>query len=229
MNKAFKDIRAVVFDMAGTTIDEGDIVYQSVKNALRLFGFEFSLDQVTLEIGGMSKREGIEKLLNEYYPGRSSEILVAKIFNAFIHGLEERYTTDTSIVEMPGASALFTWLKSEGIKVALNTGYSRSTVDILVNRMNWSQKNLIDFTIASDEVERGRPEPFMINEITSVFEIEPANIAKVGDTISDINEGHNAGCAVVVGITSPKYDRDALLGIGATHTIEHLSELKALF
>lgn len=229
MKEEHKSIEAVVFDMAGTTIDEGDIVYHSVRNALQLFGFNFSLKHVMLEVGGMSKKEGIEKLLKAKYPNRCSESLIDKIFHAFIEGLEERYISDTSIIEMPGASDLFTWLQSEGIKVALNTGYSRSTVDILMERMCWTKGELIDFSVASDEVEKGRPEPFMLNKITSEFQIAPSNIAKVGDTISDIKEGHNAGCSMVVGITSSKYDREALLQLGATHTIEQLSELKDLF
>lgn len=229
MIKQFKNIKAVVFDMAGTTIDEGNVVYQSVLNALQLFGFEFSLEQVMLEVGGMSKREGIEKLLADYYPDRHDDKLIAKIFNAFMDGLEERYRTDASIVEMSGASDLFAWLKSEGIKVALNTGYSRSTVDILMNKMCWRKRGLIDFSVASDEVEKGRPQPLMIQEIVSEFHIAPANVVKVGDTLSDIKEGHNAGCAAVVGITSSKYDKEMLHSLGATHTIENLSELKAFF
>lgn len=224
-----KDIKAVVFDIAGTTIEEGDIVYQSVRNALQLFGFEYPLETVIRQVGGMSKREGIIKLVKAGNPDRYNEKLIAKIFHSFITGLEERYLADQSISEKDGATDLFQWLQSEGIKVALNTGYSRSTVDILLHRMQWEDQNLIDTVITSDEVEKGRPEPYMINEIANELQLGPDSMAKVGDTLIDIQEGHNAGCPVVVGITSGKYDQDALLSGGATHAIDQLAELKTLF
>ena len=223
-----KNIKAVVFDMAGTTIDEGNIVYQSVRNALQLFGFDFSLDKIMKEIGGMSKKEGILLLVKTNYPDRYSEALVEKIFNCFMLGLEERYVGDRALTEMEGATDLFIWLKSEGIKVALNTGYSRSTVDILMERMRWEGQKLIDIVITSDEVEKGRPEPNMINKIANKFQIEPAYMAKVGDTLVDIQEGINSGCSIVVGITSSKYDKETLLDNGASHVIDKLAELKEL-
>ncbi|MEM0938710.1 MAG: HAD hydrolase-like protein [Bacteroidota bacterium] len=223
-----KNIKAVVFDIAGTTINEGDIVYQSVRNALQLFGFDFPLQKVIMEVGGMSKKEGITKLIMENYPDRHSKKLLDKIFHCFIEGLEERYLGDPSITEMEGATDLFQWLKSKDIMVALNTGYSRSTADILMERMQWKKHMLIDTIITSDEVEKGRPEPNMINEIANEFQLLPASMAKVGDTLVDIQEGHNAGCSVIVGITSSKYDKEALLNIGATHAIDQLAELKEL-
>lgn len=229
MNKEQRKIQAVVFDMAGTTIDEGNLVYQSVQHAMKLFGFAFTLDKIMVEIGGMSKREGIEQLLKANFPNRCNKLLVDKIFDAFRNGLEERYISDTSIKEMAGASDLFRWLRSKNIRIALNTGYFRSTVDILIERMGWATENLIDFSVASDEVEKGRPEPNMLNKISSEFQVAPTHIAKVGDTISDINEGHNAGCAMVIGITSTKYSQEDLRQLGATHTISRLVELKELF
>ena len=224
-NVKSKGIKAVVFDMAGTTVDEGNIVYESVKNALALYGYSYSLNEVMLEVGGMSKKEGIEKLIRKSNADHDDPQLINNAFNYFLKVLEERYKIDPDIKEMTGATELFSQLKENAIKVALNTGYSRSTVNILMDRMGWMERNLIDFSVASDEVEKGRPNPFMINKVAEAFGITPAQIAKVGDTQSDIEEGHNAGCTVVVGITSSKHDKKALLDMGATHAIDALQEL----
>lgn len=50
-------VKMVVFDMAGTTIDEGKTVYKCVRDALSEYGFEFTLEDVMSRIGGMNKKE----------------------------------------------------------------------------------------------------------------------------------------------------------------------------
>jgi len=218
-------IKAVVFDMAGTTVDEANIVYRSVRNALKLYGFTFDLEDVMLRIGGMSKKEGIDLLIREKDPERYSEELVDKVFESFLNGVEERYASDEDIKEKEGATSLFKYLKSKDIKVCLDTGYSRRTVDILMDKMRWQDSGLIDYSVTSDEVNKGRPSPDMINKIADKFKISPEQMIKVGDTQSDIDEGHNAGCKIIVGITSDKHDRDELMKMGATHAIEELKEI----
>ncbi len=38
-------IRLVVFDMAGTTVNEDNVVYKTLQRAINEFGFNFSLAQ----------------------------------------------------------------------------------------------------------------------------------------------------------------------------------------
>ena len=92
--------------------------------------------------------------------------------------------------------------------------------------MGWEDQDLIDFSVTSDEVEEGRPQPHMIRLAMEALGVEnPQTIMKVGDTQSDIDEGRNAGCGIIVGISSDQYSREQLLSMGATHAIDQLSEI----
>lgn len=220
-------IRAVVFDMAGTTIDEGKTVYRCVKEAIACFGFEYPLEEVIGQIGGMNKKEGIRLLMS--VSGDAPEEQVSKAFELFRDKVEEVYRTDQLIREKTGATDLFRFLKERDIKVVLDTGYYRTTANILINRMDWGSESLIDYSVTSDEVAKGRPEPLMIQKMVDHFELGNADkVIKVGDTRSDIEEGHNAGCCAVVGISSDMYSRQDLLDMGATHAIDELDELKEI-
>lgn len=221
-------VKAVVFDMAGTTIDEGKTVYRCVQEAIAQFGFDYTLDEVMNRIGGMNKKEGIRLLMNTGAVNTPEE-KIEQAFGLFRENVEAAYKADKAVVEKEGASDLFMFLQEQDIKVVLDTGYFRSTADILINKMGWANEGLIDYSVTSDEVEMGRPEPLMIRKMMAHFELTDASqIVKVGDTRSDIEEGHNAGCTTVVGISSDMYRKEDLLEMGATHAIDQLEELKTI-
>jgi phosphoglycolate phosphatase-like HAD superfamily hydrolase len=48
---------------------------------------------------------------------------------------------------------------------------------------------------------------------------------KVGDSIIDIEEGKNAGCALSIGITTGAHSYEQLASANPNHIINHLSEL----
>ena len=88
---------------------------------------------------------------------------------------------------------------------------------------------MIDEYIASDEVEKGRPEPFMIQELMQRTGIEdPKEVVKIGDTEVDINEGRNAGCVLVVAVTTGAFSKEQLEEYNPDYILDDLSQLPAL-
>jgi phosphoglycolate phosphatase-like HAD superfamily hydrolase len=95
--------------------------------------------------------------------------------------------------------------------------------------VGWSRNVLIDATISSDEVARGRPYPDMIQDLMNRLGVEdPQRVAKVGDTPADLEEGRNAGCGLVIGVTAGTHSREQLERYPHTHLIETIAELPAL-
>ncbi|PIB35949.1 hypothetical protein BFP72_11365 [Reichenbachiella sp. 5M10] len=218
-------IELVVFDMAGTTVEEGKTVYQCVKRALEKVGIHLELEEVFRAIGGMNKTEGIAQLIDEYAP-ETSLVDREAVNVAFFNSLIQRYAETDEIAAYPGAEELFAELRTRGIKVALDTGYSREIVDLLLQRLGWTVPGTVDFTVTSDEVEAGRPASDMIRKIMAYFEInDPAKVMKVGDTQSDMEEGLNAQCKYIVGVASNMFGREELTQLGATHVVTNLMEI----
>jgi phosphonatase-like hydrolase len=136
------------------------------------------------------------------------------------------YSHDPSIRPVEDAEEVFAALQEMGIKIALDTGFSRDITDIILHRVGWDNSGLVDATAASDEVQKGRPHPFMIQKIMSQLNIsDPKSVIKIGDTEVDINEGHNAGCLMSIGITSGVFSEEELIPHKPTHLAQNLREV----
>ena len=87
-------------------------------------------------------------------------------------------------------------LRDHDIKIALNTGYNREIQKLLIDKFELN--DCIDDYISSEEVKKGRPQPFMIKELMKRNSIDDSNqVIKIGDTVADIFEGKNARCKTV--------------------------------
>jgi phosphonatase-like hydrolase len=224
-------IQLVVFDIAGTTVRDKGNVADSFIMAFRHFGFEMPREDVK-KVMGFRKIDAIRRLLDKFYPGtvESSPDLVDDIHRRFIDNMIAFYENDEELEPLPYAEAVFSALKQHGIKIALNTGFTRAVTDTLLQRLHWDNGyDLIDKSICSDEVEHGRPSPDMINTLIGQLGISSSSaVLKVGDTEVDVEEGRNAGCGIVVGITTGAYTREQLKPSHPDHIIDGLQELMSI-
>lgn len=224
-------IELVVFDLAGTTVYDGDAVNASFRATLAARGIEAEPALVN-SVMGLPKPEAIRILLEECGRARgwtpSAENIDA-IHADFTRRMRGYYASDPAVREIPGASAVFATLRGAGVKVALNTGFFRPIADALLARLGWRVPAVIDADITSDEAPRGRPHPDMIHCLMKRLGIEdPGRVAKVGDTRADLEEGTNAGCALVIGVTTGSFSHAQLQTCPHTHIVASVADVPAL-
>jgi phosphonatase-like hydrolase len=218
-------LELVVFDMAGTTIADGDAVNRCLRQALGASGVVVSPDAVNA-VMGIPKPEAIRRLLQQSSGSPVGADRVAFIHADFATRMRATYESDPSIGEVPGMGRLFAALRREGVKVALDTGFSRDIADILLGRLGWGTQGVLDATITSDEVARGRPAPEMIERLmhhVGVHELQ--RVAKVGDTPADLEQGMRARCGLVIGVTWGTHSRAQLARLPHTHLVDTVDEL----
>lgn len=217
-------VKMVVFDMAGTTVNEDNVVYKTLRTAINEEGFEFSLDQVLLEGAGKEKLQAIKSVLERFADIRD-EALATKIFARFLVLLETAYDT-MPILAQPNATEVFRELKKRNVVVVLNTGYNRATAESLVHKIGWIIGTDIDGLVTASDVGINRPDPAMILLAMKQFGIEEGNaVVKVGDSIIDIEEGRNAGCTINIGITTGAHTAEQLATGQPEYIIENLIDL----
>lgn len=218
----------VVFDLAGTTVIDPDGVGTCLREALQDVGVTSTVAE-TNAVMGIPKPEAIRAILLQH---QRSDLLssIEAIHVDFTNRMIHFYQTDPRVEEVPGAANTFAALHKAGIRVALNTGFSRDITDVLLERLHWLDSGNIDATICSDEVPRGRPHPDMIQALMKRLGINDSrNVAKVGDTPSDLGEGTSAGCGWIIGVTEGSHTRQQLLPHRHTHLIKTVAELPRLF
>ncbi|MBO0861061.1 MAG: phosphonatase-like hydrolase [Chloracidobacterium sp.] len=221
-------IELMVFDMAGTTVSEGGAVYQCLRDTLEANGLGVPAGSLN-EVKGMDKYEALRTLIErsdmreELLPGLDA------IHEDFVERMIKLYRNAPSVGETPGASETFRRLRRAGVKIALNTGFSRDIAQTLIDRLGWERDELIDASVTSDEVNRGRPHPDMIQLLMLKLGVtDPRRVAKVGDTPADLLEGRNSGCGLIVGVTGGSSAREQLELYPHDHLIGSVAELPAL-
>lgn len=221
-------VQLVVFDMAGTTVYDPDLVAQAFAQAFARHDLAVTLEQAR-PLLGFAKPEAIRRLLHDSGRGEWAEdaARVERIHADFNEAMARCYRSSDELRAMPGAEAAFARLRARGVRVALNTAFSRPIADILVERLGWQE--CIDDLVATDEVPAGRPAPYMIQRLMQRAGItEPAAVAKVGDTGVDVQEGRSAGCGCVVAVTTGAFRRAELQAYAPDAIIDSLDALDAV-
>ena len=216
-------IRMVVFDMAGTTVDEDNVVYKTLQRAINDHGFHFTLEEVLAAGAGKEKSQAIKSVLQLSLT--EANVLSDTIYQHFNILLQEAYQY-LNVRPQPNALEIFEILKRQKILIILNTGYNLETASSLIEKLGWEQGTQYDALITASDSPKGRPAPDMILLAMQKFKIHtPAEVIKVGDSIIDIEEGKNAGCALSVGITTGAHTYGQLLSAGPDYIISNLLEL----
>ena len=218
--------KMVVFDMAGTTVEDDDNVHQSLINAMAAKGYKITRSDAN-RVMGYPKPVAIDTLLNEKFKIHSESeraALVEKIHTHFLLDMLHHYRYNPDVKAKPNVEYVFDSLRKKGIKVVIDTGFSRDIADAIIDRLNW--RNMIDYSVTSDEVKHGRPNADMILKAMAEYKItDPALVTKVGDTPSDLMEGMNAKCGNVIGVTWGAYKREELEREKYTHLVDDLVDI----
>jgi phosphonoacetaldehyde hydrolase len=252
-----REIRLVVLDWAGTTIDFGSCAPAGA------FIASFAARGVALTAAearapmGLHKRDHVRELLRN--PSIAARWRSAVGRDWAEEDVKDLYRDVTprqlAAVEArstltPGVLDCVARLRERGIKVAATTGYFRAAAAAVLAAAK-RQGYEPDFAIGADDVPAGRPAPwtlFRAMEALGVY--PPAAVVKVGDTPVDVEDGLNAGAwsvAVVdssseMGLTEAEFtglpdaeraDRRAavrgrFLAAGAHAAIDTLAELPVL-
>src|SRR5262245_49957938 len=150
-------IKMIVFDMAGTTVDENNVVYKTLQKAINERGYNLTLEQVLKTGAGKEKLQAIKSILSEYLQIHDDE-LSGEIYQSFIVQLGEAYNT-IDVFPQDNAIELFHELKRRNILVVLNTGYNAETAELLIKKLGWEKGSDHDGLVTATDVKNNRPQP----------------------------------------------------------------------
>lgn len=221
------NLKLAVFDLAGTTVVDDNYVLTAFQKAFKNKELSVSHDEIN-PLMGYHKPTAIQIIL-EKKEVQSDQELINKIHHDFENEMLDFYEYSPQVKPMPDAEDFFFFLKEKGVKVAVNTGFSKAVAATILSRFKWLERGLVDDYIASDEVKEGRPSPDMINTLKKKLGItETDKVMKVGDTVVDILEGQNAECDYIVAVTTGATLREELEKYRPTYIVCSLSEIPAL-
>lgn len=217
-------VELVIFDMAGTTVEDRGEVPDAFAGALAEHGIEVTREQVS-GVRGSSKRQAV---LDFIPAGPERPERAAAVYASFREHLARRYRSE-GVRPVAGAASTFLSLRERGTRVALNTGFDRETTALLLDALGWAD-GVVDAVVCGDDVTRGRPAPYLIFRAMEAAGASSVHrVANVGDTALDLRAGYHAGVRWNVGVLSGAHGRRLLEGAPHTHLLPSVAELPGLW
>jgi len=220
-------IALVVFDIAGTTVKDAGNINDCFREAFAEADIEVGSEEVDT-VMGYRKIDAVKIIVEKYsnLEGAENEKIINSIHVRFNELMVAFYQQTETLVPLPYAEEIFQWLQEKQIKVALNTGFTRIITDAVLERLGWNNHPNINKVVCSDEVTEGRPASYMIQYLMRELQITDAKeVVKVGDTEVDVREGQNAGCGLVIAVTTGAYTKEQLEQYRPDHIIDSLEQL----
>lgn len=226
--------------MAGTTVQDKKEVETCFARACAETGLQVSEERI-LALQGYSKIEVFKLLWDERigqnHPEYDENVVYSYDYFRLI--LEDHYKA-SDIFPTDGCLEIFDFLRKNDVKIALTTGFYRKVTNIILEKLGWldglefnyvntTGKSVIDVSIASDEVSKGRPEPLMIQKAMKLIGVaDPYEVINIGDTPSDLKSGLKAGCRLSLGVTNGTHTHEQLQFIQNNGLLTSLRELRPI-
>ncbi len=216
-------IKLIVFDMAGTTVGDRQEVLQCFIQASERTDLVAPRATVNAMMG-LPKKVVFETLWTDQIGADHPDYRhrVEASYQCFRQVLEDHYQNQP-LEPTTGCLALFDWLRSHQIAIALTTGFYREVTDIILNRLGWhhgldqtyvgTPDSPIQVSVTPSEIygNEGRPAPFMIQKAMYRLGIDdPKAVITIGDTPADLAAGRHAGCRYNYAVTNGTHSHGQL-------------------
>ncbi|AMY54923.1 phosphonatase-like hydrolase [Rhodococcus fascians] len=219
-------ISLVVFDMAGTTVEDTGLVQRSFAAADEHAGLSHNAEDKARMLTYVTDTMGQSKIdVFRHLSGGNEE--QAQSANKAFERCYGQLVRDGHCSAIPGAEGLLTSLRSTGISTALTTGFAHDTQHAILAALGW--QDIADIVLCPGDGVRGRPFPDM--PLTALLRTGAPSVQSmvvIGDTTSDITSGLRSGARAVVGVLTGAHDGNQLRSAGATHILDSVAQLPSV-
>jgi phosphonoacetaldehyde hydrolase len=193
-------VRAVVLDWAGTAVDHGCVGPVAVFiEVFKRRGVEVTTAEARGPMGLM-KKDHVRAMCRtntvtekwRKVHGREPEENDVDAMYEEVEPLMVSSVTATA-EPIPGLHETLAEFRKAGIRIGSCTGYTAPIMDVLVEEAR-KRGYAPDAVVCPSDVPAGRPYPWMCYQNAMKLDVFPMEaMVKIGDTVSDIQEGLNAG------------------------------------
>ena len=144
-------IKLVIFDLSGTTVEDDNAVAKSLHRAAVEYGLDVPLEEFQKTIGTnkihlyqfmIARNQGKEVKFEDFekYDFPEIQAEAQQLFANYSVIMLDYYRQNVSAME--GAEEVFQWCKSQGIKVATDTGFHRDVNHTIINGLGMAEKRV---------------------------------------------------------------------------------------
>ena len=180
-------IRAILFDLDGTLIDQFQAIYKAFSQVISQMGFPVpSFDAVKKSVGGASEKT-MSKLIGGENAKEAVQLLRPIFEKEMLNGLRE----------LPGARESLSFCKQNNIKTAVLTNKYGPHARAACEHLNLIPP--LEFVLGADDTQWKKPEVQLSRLALNKIGYKPEETIYVGDSPYDIKTAENIGmrCSLV--------------------------------
>jgi HAD superfamily hydrolase (TIGR01509 family) len=183
---------AVLFDMDGTLIDSEGLWLQAEQALMTRLGSTWSEADQRHCLGGPLER------VADYMVARSGTDLTPEaVGGMLLDEVEARFRAEP-VRWRPGARALLTDARNDGIPTALVSASWNRLIDTVRSRIDAEVgRSAFDVVVAGDDVDEGKPHPEPYLTAAVRLGVDPTQCLALEDSPTGVTSAAAAGCRVV--------------------------------
>lgn len=172
---------SVIFDMDGTLLDTQSICVPAWEYAGRMQGIKGVGDAITA-VCGMNE-VGWTAYLEQHFEELNIDL--------FKKTMRDYIIENGKVTYKKGAEALISFLKENGIKLALASGSSHASIDHHLKEVGAT--DVFSVIVGGKDVENGKPAPDIFLLAAEKLGVDPKDCVVVEDSANGIRAGYKAG------------------------------------
>ena len=212
------NIKAVIFDLDGTLIETENFYRVNWPKAAAHFGYKMT-DEQALALRSLGRPYAAEQF-KEWF-GQECDYVKIRDYRKIL--MEETLARE-GIQLKPGAIEILTYLRENGITVAMATANEKSRAERYLKKIGLYE--YFDKIICADMVEHGKPAPDIYAYACEQLGEKPEDCFAVEDSPNGITSAYRAGCKPVYVPDQTKVDETVRPMLYAA--IETLTDIKKL-
>ncbi len=183
-------IHGVIFDMDGLMLDTEKLLAKYWMQAAREAGFPMELQHV-LGIRSLAAIYAKPKL-----QGIFGEDFEYEAIRARRRALTAQHLQEHGIETKKGLRELLSYLKANGIRIAVATATDRERTDLYLRQVGVHE--YFDAFVCGDMVKKGKPDPEIYLAASKALGLTPEECMALEDSPNGIRSAHDAGCMAVM-------------------------------
>ncbi|MFQ6055703.1 MAG: HAD family hydrolase [Methanosarcinales archaeon] len=212
-----KNIKAILLDLDGTLVDTSELIINSLKQTLSIFGKEVALEELRSK-----SKQSPSQILKYYLPNIKYNESKEKYWRFYKESFNSQIKAFSGVVDV--VKELADRGYKLGIVTSLASYYAKKALEVTGLSEN------IEVVVAYQDTTKHKPDPEPIKEAIKRLQVNPIQTLYVGDSQSDIIAGKRAGvytAAALWGVPDAT-EKNALLHQNPNYQFKSISDLKKL-
>lgn len=186
-------MKAIIFDMDGTMIDNMMVHHRAWHKKLNSLGLELSLEEVMEKVHGVNV-EILERLFGDRFTPEERVQISWEKEEAY----REIYRPELKLI--PGLTGFLQELTASDLQMAVASAAPPENVDFVMD--NLALRHYFPHILHSESVENGKPHPEIYLKTADRLGVHPSECVVFEDSPVGSTAASRAGCSVVVVTTT---------------------------